>query len=389
MTLLRQFLKSGIPYIVLARIILVLVLVPETSLWTRRLSFSVVTYIIAYAITRSTPLEKRFLHIDWTLGHWLVSEWLTASDFLIVTPNVHQELRRIGDVKRWEERALYERIGWVLELTSNYRGTGWTHEPTKLLPKPQPREHREILHRVLILVLLLSANDILVKSNPANQLGSKGIHSYGLGWYIASCISAALCVFLPASLALTAYELGMALLGFKGVWRPLFGSIDDAWCLRRFWGMTWHQIMRRFLSSNASFITHRILRLPRNTKASALVQVSIAFFLSGVIHSTGEYSITRTHPHSPSAFEFWKRGSFWFFMVQPLGIAIESTFFGSLKAHRWLGYTWTLTWLMLTVPMWLNGQVKAGLLDRDIGLVLPFDVYPSHIVHSAFSIGSR
>lgn len=68
----------------------------------------------------------------------------------------------------------------------------------------------------------------------------------------------------------------------------------------------------------------------------------------------------------------WSGGSFRFFVLQAIAITFEDHVIAfaknmGLRSERWrlLGYVYVLAWFTWSVPIWLNAQVAAGLMDTD------------------------
>ncbi|KAJ8073273.1 hypothetical protein PM082_020145 [Marasmius tenuissimus] len=393
---LSSIASSAAPYWLLSRALLITALTLRYSNFTARFSFFlVIMIIILYALTSTEYAGAIF--IDWTLGHLLVSELLSAHDFLVISGDPHVHFRPASsscteDRQKWKERSYTERLGWTLSLTTSLRGIGWDHEPRKGVLAPsrplQSRRYRtfaQILDVCWFLGLMLF-NDILIKMNPVFRFGSPGVRSMGPYWQFLACTSAGLTVYSAFSLGHASWELvcvGIFGSDRPGQWRPLYGGVNEAWTVTRFWGVTWHQVMRRFLSAHATFFTRHILRIRKGSALNSLAQVSLAFLLSGIIHQTGEYMVAREQGKS-----WWNDGggSFCFFILQPVAVGIERIIgLGSFsdkpsKRARMFGYLWVVFWFYLTVPVWLDGGVKVGLMDQDIGLVFPsiFNVLPEN-----------
>ncbi|KAF9264395.1 hypothetical protein L218DRAFT_1076599 [Marasmius fiardii PR-910] len=319
---------------------------------------------------------------------------LTSSDFLVLSKDPHADFVPLrGPRSEWKHMHLWPRLKCAISLISNLRGIGWTHEPRKgTLPPPrplvQPRKKRILLLvlRITRFFLLMLLNDVLIKLNPVFRFGSSGVRSSGVLWHVLGCTSAGLIVYAPFNVGHAIWELicvGLFRMDMDAPdeWRPLFGDLEDAWTVTRFWGFTWHQMMRRFLSAHGHFVAHCVLRLHPGSSLNRFIQILVAFCLSGIMHQTGEYMVAREHGRG-----WWNEGggSFRFFMLQPIAIGLEDLVLGkrsfklSSKKWRFVGYLWVLFWFSLTVPVWLNGAVRVGLMDQRVGLVFPqsFNVLP-------------
>ncbi|KAI5290227.1 hypothetical protein KEM54_002142 [Ascosphaera aggregata] len=155
-------------------------------------------------------------------------------------------------------------------------------------------------------------------------------------------------------------------------WPPLFGSIGQAYTLRKFWGTFWHQLLRHMLETNSAFIAHSLLGIPKMQKDEAqsvrltrrYTKLVLTFIVSGLFHLGSDVSI---------GVPFSQSRAVAFFMIQSAGIILEdsveavwSKFLGSNKTHNdispWkkaLGYVWVTMFMALTVPMWSIQIAKA------------------------------
>ncbi|KFY30452.1 hypothetical protein V493_01896 [Pseudogymnoascus sp. VKM F-4281 (FW-2241)] len=139
-------------------------------------------------------------------------------------------------------------------------------------------------------------------------------------------------------------------------WPPLFGSFLDAYTMRRFWGITWHQLLRSSLEAFTSFFATRILCIsPHWRILSRFVRLFLAFYVTALIHLPGTVILGE----SPFATDVPK-----FFLMQAVGIMIESTVIyvwaatgraaaGNVTAMRMaklLGFIWVLAWTTWTGP---------------------------------------
>ncbi|OBT67453.1 hypothetical protein VE03_03045 [Pseudogymnoascus sp. 23342-1-I1] len=139
-------------------------------------------------------------------------------------------------------------------------------------------------------------------------------------------------------------------------WPPLFGSFLEAYTLRRFWGITWHQLLRSSLEAFTSFLATHVLCIPASWKiVSRYVRLFLAFYVTALVHLPGVVILGQ----SPFVLDVPK-----FFLMQAVGIMIESTVFHVWAARgrtaadnvtiqrtsKLLGYTWVLAWTAWTGP---------------------------------------
>jgi len=160
-----------------------------------------------------------------------------------------------------------------------------------------------------------------------------------------------------------------------GDWPDVFGRWSDAYTVRNFWGKFWHQTFRRIFMSIAGSITH-LFGFKRGTNASSYTQLYTAFFLSSIIHGTGDITVG------------WRYGgkSMPFFLIQAVIITAEDAVIAlfckmGIRQSRWtrlLGYIWVIAWGIYTSSMYMNVALEAGWALSE----WPFS--PARIVQRAF-----
>ncbi|EPS36469.1 hypothetical protein H072_10013 [Dactylellina haptotyla CBS 200.50] len=150
-------------------------------------------------------------------------------------------------------------------------------------------------------------------------------------------------------------------------WPPVFGSPKDSYTLRLYWGKFWHQTLRWHFTKPAQFITHGILRLPKNGLVQRYVNIYLVFALSGLMHANQSYFMFSSPGYkgnfNPS--EAWVREII-FFAIVPTCIMIEDGvqwLFRSQKVRsgeekegfvlwkRVVGYLWTWGIMILFTPI--------------------------------------
>ncbi|GFF85267.1 putative toxin biosynthesis protein [Aspergillus lentulus] len=136
-------------------------------------------------------------------------------------------------------------------------------------------------------------------------------------------------------------------------WPPVFGDLGDMYSLTRVWGIAWHQILRKLVTSNADFLLFDVLRLPQGFVARSL-RLIMAFATSGLVHFLMDLGFGVSLDQS---------GALWFFCLQIPGIAFENlvwwTCHGMIKrmGYRWrkaIGYVWVILFFLWATPVWLN-----------------------------------
>ncbi|MCJ1384673.1 hypothetical protein MMC17_007791 [Xylographa soralifera] len=158
----------------------------------------------------------------------------------------------------------------------------------------------------------------------------------------------------------------MGLLGFIAVasglsepryWPPVFGPLQEAYSLRRFWGIFWHKVQQQKMSGPASFITYSILHLPKGTQIGQLTHLFWTFFISGLMHAFSDLG---------RGLAWEQSGAIQFFITQVVGIVIEDAArktFRSISGAKKetatprmvkaIGYLWVIAFLVWSIPVWI------------------------------------
>ncbi|KAF9033406.1 hypothetical protein BDZ89DRAFT_1062878, partial [Hymenopellis radicata] len=283
-------------------------------------------------------------------GIWFL---LTASDMILLS-EPQREFRWVRQKQTEIENAPFgARLQWGLRLFSSMRGVGWNFEPKIFRPRAARGTSRIsfLMKHVGAFFLWLIARDIAtlyVGQSPA--FTKEGIPLTGRLVHSLVCL-------VSVTLHLSRPE----------DWTHSFGYWGDAYTIRRLWGRTWHQLLRRFLSAHGKFVSRRVLHLQPGTNASSYVQLYVAFFLSGVIHSVCEPM----------------RRDFHFFLLQAVAITLEDGIIAIGKklgvrqgrAIHILGYLWVATWFYHTLPIWWEPMRRVDLWDTYSDTALPAEWY--------------
>ncbi|EEP76736.1 predicted protein [Uncinocarpus reesii 1704] len=146
-------------------------------------------------------------------------------------------------------------------------------------------------------------------------------------------------------------------------WPTLFGHISDAWSIRQFWSVAWHQYFRRSFVCYSEFIAYKVLHIPKPNKILArYARVMTVFVVSGLLHIMTDNAL---------GIPFRESGALSFFATQALGIMFEDVV---LLVHRskdeqfhhgpksWtsrsLGYIWTAAFMVWAAPVWLYPMMR-------------------------------
>ncbi|KAG2127900.1 uncharacterized protein EDB93DRAFT_196437 [Suillus bovinus] len=167
--------------------------------------------------------------------------------------------------------------------------------------------------------------------------------------YLRSSIIATLCAFGIYSILQAAHELTVALCVLLLRQHPdqCPPSFDSPWrstSLREFWSRRWHQWFRRifiFFGGN-----------PLSLLFGRVGGVIGTFLVSGFFHHLALLAI------DPSS-EMWRM--LLSFGMMGTGVVIERVVAGN-KTGGWMGWMWTMCWLMLWGNVMVDGWARAGML---------------------------
>jgi hypothetical protein len=151
--------------------------------------------------------------------------------------------------------------------------------------------------------------------------------------------------------------VGLLRLDSPQEWPPLFGSIRKAYSIRRYWAEYWQLLIYRSFGSFAGKVAIRLRG--RRDGVSRLLHNALVLLASGVMHVMIDWVHT---DGTCSRCGCW--GSFWWFVLQFLGMLIETAFcavarqllktytgigsFGVVM-QRVIGYAWVLMWMNFTI----------------------------------------
>uniref|UniRef100_A0A8H7TQH3 Wax synthase domain-containing protein n=1 Tax=Bionectria ochroleuca TaxID=29856 RepID=A0A8H7TQH3_BIOOC len=170
---------------------------------------------------------------------------------------------------------------------------------------------------------------------------------------------------VPDYLTLSSYHDVLAIIGVAtgfddpSEWPPMYGSITEAYTVRRFWSSFWHLLIYRSFSAFSRSILS-ILGISRRHPISRYTHNIFVFFLSGIMHEIVPWLLT-----PDQCIKCGCHHQIWRFVLQVFGMMVEGAVqFVWGKLERWLfgpgvvqvrlyvamkrclGYLWVLFWLM-------------------------------------------
>lgn len=298
----------------------------------------------------------------------------------------------------WQSLAqsFHHRLDWVLDLVSNFRGVRWNYQITGLapppphiqsslsdpkLPPPTEQSHltrSDILRRDLptfiTCYLTLDFLKYLTMKDPyfwSLPPSTPSPFPYpGATRLILSVVfvyASLLQIFLLAPL-IFAVLLGPKIIGqhsWPWLYSSYFGPLSQVWHkgLAGLWSGWWHQIFRSAFDQAGEFMG-RLTGWEKRSQRGAILRVAVAFACSGTLHACASYTtLADTRPI---------RGSFAFFMVQPIGIIGQRAIAGWMrkagirdKIPAWLrgvgNSIVVVGWCFLTGPLIANEFAATGI----------------------------
>lgn len=309
-----------------------------------------------------------------------------------------------------------ERLDWVCDVFSNFRGMGWNWRLSCLPPPPKhvqeqlhannnnssisadnTHRNRIGIHRyhtrssllresAIVLVrnyFILDLLKTLIAHDPyfwngsytrppaylplSLQSSATAVQTARLLICLASVYTALQTIFALGPLFFVGM-LGPRVLGARGepwMYPDAFGSFRVVFekGLAGWWGGWWHQTFRHAFEAAGSAAAAR-LGWERKSGKARFLQLAIAFGLSGCLHACGSFTqLGDTRP---------LRGPFLFFVLQIFGVAAQMGWVLALKEMGvrervpwWLGwgvnFVYTHIWFYYTAPLLCDDFAKGGI----------------------------
>ncbi|KAJ3824874.1 membrane bound O-acyl transferase family-domain-containing protein [Lentinula raphanica] len=335
-----------------------------------RASFFLAILSISYHVVIHTTTSELFLNYINAVSCFSLVFY--ALDLLVIT-DTYQKIRLVDQTHPTSSLPFLSRFIWSSKLVLSPRGIGFAHEPTKVIPaRPKPQSRLTFvlsqLPSTIAVYLVADIANLALRSHPGFLPDGPSIADVGsLMRYINVLLFAVSSYYALQSqykvCSIVATALGLSR---PESWPDIMGKWSDAYTVRRLWGRTWHQLMRRWVSAAGEFIAQTVLGLTPGTNVSAYTKLFVAFLISGTIHQLGDFSLKHQN--------FWAGGSLVFFVSQAVAIMFEDGIIalgkrmgvGDGRAVRVLGYVWTVSWFALVFPVWIDPYFHDGMATSEM-----------------------
>ena len=164
-----------------------------------------------------------------------------SANILLTEPQ--RELRYVGQKDLEISTASFSsRFRWGVKLWASPRGVGFIHEPmAHLAPRPKQRTHRAFilsqLRSITVYLILFDLTGIMNRANPYWTKEVPVVSGNRRLWRLAS-FGYALILYTTVTIKYKIVSIISVLAGFSEPreWPDFFGSLFDAYTVRRVWG---------------------------------------------------------------------------------------------------------------------------------------------------------
>lgn len=376
-----------------------------------RLPFAMKTLVLSAIVTFSilTLLTSRTLGLAHGVLVGISSSWcITLSVNLLFLRRPAQDFNRViacgsglkhdecsssgvKHVERWQSmpNTAYKRLFWILDLLGSLRALHWScGESQHPIPIGAYKKRlknttsiQENFGKLLFVSLCIDCLKEVIALDPyfwgftehdppdyIKRILPVGDFIQAYRMLVAFAVLYIAIEFVSVvAVLLFVNVLGPSLAGTWGnewAYSPQYGSFD-AVCtrgLQGWWGTWWHQMFRLTLTPPANAIINT-LHVPREGMIASTLRLVIPFLISGAIHASGSYTMWgNTRPIN----------SFLFFVLQPVGIAVQIIGSWSLsrlvlldkvprQVRQATNIAFTAVWLLKTFPLLADDFARGGL----------------------------
>ncbi|KAI6165132.1 hypothetical protein EDD17DRAFT_1754332 [Pisolithus thermaeus] len=372
-------------------VLLIFVALNFKSLQWRLIGCSVVVAILAADL----PLARTgYMKFDNVFGAALGTTVLQAIRFLLLMRPM-EEYRHDTDKVPAYQLPFFQRCFWLFSMTSSPRGIGWSFRVKHGVVPVKPCHRTRLsfiasrLRWLFSHYFLLEAALLYTRYNPVYlseaSVTSQGYILQSLNVAAIPCQMYALITCVHSTLAVLAVATHFS---EPQAWPQPFGRWRDAYTVRRLWGRTWHQMVRRDLTLFGPHWPKQNPWDPARAEDSSVDKpeerepwgrryrrLCYAFICSACMHVCGDVLLQfRLWNDFPS---FGPSGtkevpnligySAPYFLWQPVGVLVEETVVAigermGLQESTWtrmIGYAWVWVFTSATLVYSVDGLKNA------------------------------
>lgn len=368
---------STFQYIVLPQLFLALVIAVRPSATWRLLAFLLMAFVNlkALSFTSGNP------DIDNALGS-VFGTIIYTSLYLLFLVDPTKDFRHKKDLVTPSDLPLPRKVYWALCVQNALRGIGWNYRVPNIAPSSHEPRWSFVMsqcRRALRYLFIIDAAQTYIHANPVFSHSTNTALSLGAQGYVFRSINVITYmgrIYCLLQLQYTLLAIFCVAVGLSesGDCPPLFGNWRDSYTLRRFWGRTWHQMLRRYFASIGKSLAGWLGFQP-GSNLSSYTQLYAAFIISATQHLIGDIMVGK-------GYTGW---SFQFYLAQAVAITAEDAMIALARRAginkptsitRIIGYIWVFVWFTAMMPPYVDSQVAAGLHVGE-----PFPISPtSHAV---------
>ncbi|KAL5483442.1 hypothetical protein ACEPAI_8673 [Sanghuangporus weigelae] len=278
--------------------------------------------------------------------------------------------------------SMKDRLAFTIDYATSLRGTSyfsdrhWNWVPTPLIRcatknLSRPEFLMRSLRSIVLQYFILDVLDSINKSRKWDAANRFPITSLSIPEQILFSISVCVGTTLPIIIMHEVVaSVAVALGSSPASWPPMFDRPFHSTSLADFWSRRWHAIFRRvFVRLSTLVLT--FLPIPNGyTRLRIAARAITIFALSASLHILLMYRLELSNPSHPSLLQtFLDRSILTFFLVQPVGLAVEALVVRPLvvkmsaseKAQRNVMRMWAWGFMLWSGRYWSDVWVKRGM----------------------------